>query len=117
MKNYTFEITDPEYWKSVRGYAVNGGKDLDIERLNHDLIAQIKLNVFVVSGNTLIDFGGPTNNANISLLVATQHFEIKKNVVQAAGNKDPKKKLRGTVVSGVKVRCTNGALPYRWRVG
>lgn len=115
MNDYTFEITDSDYWRVEKGYSKNNGKDLDFDRLENDLFHKIRLKELVVSGNILVNFGSIDNNSNVSLLVATKTFQLKQNVAQVVGNKDPKKRLRGNVVCGVKVRSKEGVLPYRWR--
>lgn len=116
MQNYKFEITDSDYWRDQKGFSMNGGEDLDLESLVMDLCKKIRSKEILVSGNLLLDFGAIDTNINVSILMKKKVLEIKDNVVQVSGTDNPEKKLAGDVIRGVKVRNTNGDLPYRRRI-
>lgn len=116
MNDYIFEVTDPDHWKHEKGYLKDNGYELDVDRLQTDLLNKISSTELVVSGNILVDFGSVDHNLNISLLLATKKFELAQIVVHPNGNADLGKRLAGDVVAGVKVRSTKGPLPYRWRI-
>lgn len=115
MSKYEFVITDPEYWRVEKGFSKNDGKELDFEKLRDDLAEKVRLKILLVSGDRLVNFGSPDNNSNISVLVSTKCFQLKQNVAEVVGNTNPAKRLRGSIVSGVKVRSTTGVSPYRMR--
>ena len=116
MSKYEFIITDPEYWRVETGFSTNGGKELDFEKLSNDLAEKVRLKILLVSGDQLVNFGSPDNNSNVSLLVSTKCFQLKQNVAEVVGNTNPEKRLRGSIVTGVKVRSKTGVSPYRVRI-
>jgi len=116
MLDYKFEITDSEYWRDKKGFSMNGGKDLDLESLVIHLCKKIRSKEILVSGDLLLDFGAIETNCNVSFLMATKEFEMKENVFKVKDSPDETKSLKGQVIRGVKVRNTNGELPYRRRI-
>ena len=116
MQKFSIEITDTEYWRVQKGYSKNNGKELNRELLISDLYNQIRLNHLLISGDLLVNFGKLDLNNDISLLVKTETFSMNQNVFEVSGNKDSKKKLKGVVIPGIRIRSNGSALPYRSRL-
>lgn len=116
MENYIFEITNLEYWKKM-GYSKNNGEDVDIEKLQNELIQKINSKILLISGDLLINFGSKYNNSNAEFLLNREEFEVDEIIFQLKGTDGDDHKLSGDVLRGVKVRSKTGELPYRWRIG